>query len=443
MSQGQTTLVELSEALQHFAASPRFNFLKTLQVGRFIGSAPISLGILGEFTFEKLVELGTKKIAKLKWLNREQECLLVTLLDALSEGDSGELFCPPPPISPQIPETADDPGVQEYSEEVLSSVQVEIDLRDRLHALKRHTDFESLRVRSLGHFWDPTWPRAPFEESFTLEQLIELDMSTLFRKRTMTSSRIRYMTKALDRALGRKDEPLVPESIGTHAIMGPTARHTPPTPVVSSLAPSSNALDWRTHATSPSPHESVVLESFLEACGNARGSSRPLERALSELPGYLSGDDFLILLDTEPLNASVRAAVRGWLNSPAVEQAAKPLAIMLQGPGVGLPTIAELFTSESFPGASALLAAHVVVRILGAREVSVSNSVCKGVWSLNPDAVGFIVGHLRGTQSSSVRDSLRAICPALDPILQTWLYGVVQPLKRKKSPRKVSRNRKR
>jgi hypothetical protein len=104
MSQGQTTLVELSEALQQFASSPRFNFLKTLQVGRFVGTAPISLGILGEFTFEKLVELGTKKIAKLKWLNKEQESLLVTLLQALGDGEAGDLFSPPPPISPRIRE---------------------------------------------------------------------------------------------------------------------------------------------------------------------------------------------------------------------------------------------------------------------------------------------------------------------------------------------------
>lgn len=443
MSQGQTTLVELGEALQHFAASPRFNFLKTLQVGRFIGSGPISLGILGEFTFEKLVELGTKKIAKLKWLNREQESLLVTLLEALSDGDSGELFCPAPPISPQIPEAADDPGVPEYTEEVLSSVQVEIDLRDRLQTLKGHPDFESLRLRSLGYFWDPTWPRAPFEESFTLEQLIDLDMSTLFRKRTMTSSRIRYMTKALDRALGRKEESPVSQSTGLRPTMESTAQHSPPTPLMSSHTPISNAPDWRAHATSPSPHESVVLESFLEACSNARGSSKPLERALSELPGYLSGDEFLILLDSKPLDTSVRAVVRRWLSSPAAEQATRPLAIMLQGPGVGLSAIAELFMSESFRGAYALLAAHVVVRIVGAREVSVSNSVCKGVWSLNPDAVGFIVEHLRGARSSSVRDSLRSVCPVLDPILQTWLYGIVQPSKRKKSPRKVSRTRKR
>jgi hypothetical protein len=443
MSQGQTTLVELSEALQHFAASPRFNFLKTLQVGRFIGSTPISLGILGEFTFEKLVELGTKKIAKLKWLNREQESLLVTLLEALSEGDSGELFCPPPPISPQIREAADDSGLPEHTEEILSSVQVEIDLRDRLQALKRHPDFETLRLRSLGYFWDPTWPRAPFEESFTLEQLTELDMSTLFRKRTMTSSRIRYMTKALDRALGRKEESPAPESTGAEPSIEPITSHAPPTPLMSSHALTSNAPAWRGCATSPSPHESVVLESFLEACSKARESSRPLERALSDLPGYLSGDEFLALLESKPLDARVCTAVRRWLGSPAVEQATKPLAIMLQGPGVALPAIAELFVNESFRGAYALLAAHVVVRVLGAREVSVSNSVCKGVWSLNPDAVGFIVENLRGTRSSSVRDSLRSVCPVLDPILQTWLYGIVQPSKRKKSPRKVRRTRKR
>ena len=443
MSQGQTTLVELSEALQHFSASPRFNFLKTLQVGRFIGSAPVSLGILGEFTFEKLVELGTRKIAKLKWLNKEQESLLVTLLEALSKGDSGELFCPPPPVSPQVRETADDPALPEHSEEILSSVQVEIDFRERLQGLKGHPDFEDLRFRSLGSFWDPQWPRAPFEESFTLEQLIELDMSTLFRKRTMTSSRISFMTKALDRALQRKEDSLAPASAAPQPTEEPISRHSSPALSVDSYASASKAVAWRATATSTSPHELVVLESFLEACGNARGSSRPLERALSELPEYLSGDEFLMLLDSNALDASVHAAVGRWLESSTAEQPTKALAIMLQGPGVDLSAIVELFMSESIRGAHALLAAHVVVRALGAREVSVSNIVCKGVWSLNPDALGFIVKRVRGSRSSGVGESLKSICPVLDPILQAWLYGIVQPSKRKKSPRKVSRTRKR
>ncbi len=438
MSQGQTTLVELSEALQHFSASPRFNFLKTLQVGRFIGSAPLSLGILGEFTFEKLVELGTKKIAKLKWLNREQESLLVTLLKALSEGDSGQLFCPPPPISPQIRGVADEPESLEDSEEILSSVQVEIDLRERLQALKGHPDFESLRIRSLGYFWDPAWPRAPFEESFTLEQLMELDMSTLFRKRTMTSSRIRYMTKALDRALGRKEEPLVFESRGLRAAEEQIDRTAA---AVQSM--SSHSLAWREYAISPSPHESVLLESFLGSCSNSHSSSLPLERALAELPTYLSGDEFLALLGTGTLESALRKAIGQWLASPNIELIIKQIALILQGPGVALRVIAEMFMGERFQGAQALLAAHVVVRMLGAREVSLSNAVCKGVWSLNPDIVEVLVKQVRGTRRSSVRDSLKSICPVLDPILQTWLYGAMQPSKRKKSPRKVSRIRKR
>jgi hypothetical protein len=438
MSQGAATLVELSEALQHFAASPRFNFLKTLQVGRFIGSAPLSLGILGEFTFEKLVELGTKKIAKLKWLNKDQEALLVTLLVALSEGDSGELFCPPPPISSQIREAAGEADPDECSEEVLSSVQVEIDLRDRLQALKGHPDFETLRYRSLGSFWEPEWPRAPFEESFTLDQLIELDMSTLFRKRTMTSSRIRYMTKALDRALGREEESPVHKSTGVQPVVEPTVQ-------LAYAAPSVDprASTWRAYATSPSPHESVVLDSFLTACGNARGSSLPLERALSELPAYLSGDEFLLLLDSKALDVNARKMASSWLAASNVERATKPITIMLQGPGVALSSIAELFMGESFRGAHALLAAQVIARILGAQELSISDSACKGVWSLNPDLVDAIVKYVRGTRSSKVRDSLKAICPVLDPILQSWLYDIVQPSKRKKSPRKASRNRKR
>src|SRR5687768_3519696 len=89
-------LQELSSALQEFAGSTRFNFLKTLQVGRFMKEPAVPLGVVSEFTFEKLVELGTKKLTKLKWLNRAQEEQLVNLLKALTRGDP--ITAAPPPV---------------------------------------------------------------------------------------------------------------------------------------------------------------------------------------------------------------------------------------------------------------------------------------------------------------------------------------------------------
>jgi hypothetical protein len=441
MSQGQTTLVELSEALQQFASSPRFNFLKTLQVGRFVGTAPISLGILGEFTFEKLVELGTKKIAKLKWLNKEQESLLVTLLQALGDGEAGDLFSPPPPISPRIRERVEEAQEQDAPEEIVSSVQLEIDLRDRLQELKNDPRFESLRFRSLGQFWDSSWPRAPFEESFTLEQLIELDMSTLFRKRTMSSSRIMYMTKALGRALqgGReasRDEPRTPQPVVN-----------PPVQQLSSNSASEVSAElvevsWREAATRGGAVELAVLEYFLESCSLARSSSRPLESALATLPSYLSGDQFLSVLDAGPLDDDIVEAVGRWIASSHVESSVKALSMMLQGPGVSLSTVVEVFFGETFRGANARIGAQVVARILGAQEVSIAGRVCGAVWSLNPELIRIIVKHIEESRTLCAGDSLRSILPAMDPILQTWLYGILKTSKGKKSPRKMSRTRK-
>jgi hypothetical protein len=442
MSQGQTTLVELSEALQDFAASPRFNFLKTLQVGRFVESAPLSLGILGEFTFEKLVELGTKKIAKLKWLSKEQEALLITLLRALGEEDGGELFQPPSPISPAVRESTEEADQEDSSEELLSSAQVEIDLRNRLQAVRRSPDFETLRFRSLGQFWDPSWPRAPFEESFTLEQLTELDMSTLFRKRTMTSSRIRYMTKALDRALGPDEGDGKEESRAAHVVADslleePTS-HLPAQPAATSIS-----VSWRQPPTRAGSVEAAVLEYFLDACSVAHASSHPLERALSALPPYLSGDQFISLLDSGPLDKAIGIAVRKWLVHADTQGSARALSLMLQGLGISLNALAEMFAGESFRGATALIGLQAYARILGAEEVSISGSVCKGVWSLNPELLRVVVGRLGSSRGQRAIDTLNRLVPVMDPILHKWLCSVLQPQKRKRSPRKVSRTRKR
>lgn len=437
MNEQQATLVELSEALQNFAASPRFGFLKTLQVGRFVGSAPTSLGILGEFTFEKLVELGTKKIAKLRWLTKEQELLLITLLHALSDGDAGELFSPPPPIRPAVQAGPDRTGQEDGAEEVVSSVQVEIDLRERLQSLKGSPEFHRLRHCVLGQFWDPGWPRAPFEESFTLEQLTDLDMSILFRKRTMSSSRILYMTKALDRALG-STESVSNQPATSQAYLGesPTLAKVPSHEVARPGVP-----QWRAPAVNPGPIELAVLQHLLEACSRANSSSKPLERVLAMLPQYLTGDQVLSLLSTDPLDKQIDVASIDWRAISDMQDALRPLYLMLQGPGVSLSTLTDIFTGDCFDGANALLGVQLVVRMLGAEQVSIGTSSCQGVWSLNPEALRVLVSHMRAVRQGSSKNALKAILPEIDPVLRSWLHDLLQPGQAKRPKKKNSSRR--
>jgi hypothetical protein len=438
MNGHQATLVELSEALQNFAASPRFGFLKTLQVGRFVGSAPTSLGILGECTFEKLVELGTNKIAKLRWLSKEQEALLITLLQALSEGDAGELFSPPPPIRPAVRPSSEQPKQEQQCEEVVSSVQVEIDLRERLQALKGSPEFDRLRHCALGQFWDVAWPRAPFEESFTLEQLIDLDMSILFRKRTMSSSRILYMTKAIDRALGNTES----LTTGAETCKAHNAERPIPAEVLSHDVTEEEVLQWRAPPLNPEPLELAVLQHLLEACSRAHLSSKPLERALAMLPQHLTGDQVLSLLSTGPLDKHIGVATSEWRTHRDVQDAIRPLQLILQGPGISLTSLAEIFTGDRFEGANGLLGVQIVVRMLGAEQVSIGSSVCRGVWSLNPEALRALISHLRGVRKCSPKTALQAILPEIDPILRVWLEGILQPRREKMSQKKIGSHRK-
>jgi hypothetical protein len=449
-------LADLSQALRRFAASPRYGFVKTLQVGRLVGAEGNPLGVVNELTFEKLVELGTKRIAKLGWLSRQQELLLVQVLDAFSDSESGAVVgdsAEPPPTILSSDSSGDSSGEQCFADEpVVSSVQLELDLRERLQQLQRHPHQAQLAMRQLGEFWDPGWLRAPFEESFTLGQLAHFDLANLLRKRTVSSDRLRCIVKALDRALSETPaaQPLAP----TAPALPLTATAAQPRPPHGSVplrrgpvSPTTAVTEW-VHAARPVlPYHEALLEFFAQACLTAAASAHPLACSVARLPELLSARQLLPLLQGLPGDEVTYQQLQAWRSEATVAHSLQGAALILQGPAVPLMALASALFDGAFEGAAARLAAQIVVLALGASQPHVQGRACQGTFSLNPELLAALVERAlekqpRRLTKELLSKELARLCPALEAEVHQWLCEVVvappisrPPVRKRRMPR--------
>jgi hypothetical protein len=196
---------------------------------------------------------------------------------------------------------------------------------------------------------------------------------------------------------------------------------------------------WIDGAMGTMPHERALLEHFVQVCLDVNTAGNDLERCLIKLPQHFSPDHLLSVMGTEPLSKSCLTACRRWLSESEVAESSRGFKALLQGPGVSLSTLADSCFGKTLKGASRLLVAQVLARILGAREVSFGKEVDRDFWTVNPELVTLIINTAKGRRELKFADALKELCPALDPNLQAWMYKVVTPLKGKKSPRKVVR----
>lgn len=435
MTEREKRLLELSEALQEFASSSRFNFLKTLQVGRFLRDDSQSVGVVSGFTFEKLVELGTRKIAKLRWLNDEQEQTLVSLLRALTNGEN-EVSLAPPRISTRPPFPTND-NDEESSEETLGSVEVEQRLRKYLQQLRGHPDFTSVSSQPIGNFWGEHWPRAPFEEALTLEQMAEMDLTIILKKRTMTNQRIDRMARAAECALARLNESGAEQVKTTSAT--PYQKPEPPrltlvenTPRENSTAenlPGRSELDisshrWMSEGIEVSPLILAGAERFLQSCLTALTHSNGLDSVAAELPNALMLREFLMIIQPDWSNERMTPGMQLWVTTPEFSSRTQLLSAALAGPGIHISRISELF--EILKGSVAELAALVILRLLGATETRLDAQICGGVWTLNPDLLGAVIRGLRTDRKLALDEALEKCCPTMDSHLKSWILPKVQ-----------------
>jgi len=413
----------LQLALETFQGSNRFGFLRALQVGRLLGDEG-SFGAVADLTCERLVELGADGVRAGYRLSSSQIEKLAELVMALGNGPNdaassgmaqGVMQRPTEGVTPEL---------------AVNSVQVELDLRAKLEEARAHPRFSELRPVRLGSHWDSAWPRAPFEEALTIGQLADMDIALLFKKRTTSGSRVHYLTKALARALG---VPAAgePARAFAAALAAPTAPH--PAPANRIEHPWLAAGDDATSGQDPATL--ALLEIFVASVPPASAQLGVLGATMATLPNYLSRAEFLQVLSTEDLPARAATQLGKWLRDSAGSPCIGLIQEALQTPGCPVSVLARIVSDDGRYSAFSGVAAIVLARALKAQRVRYGERVCPGMWSLNPSLVPLVIDEAKRRKGRDILKTVRELCPALDPILQSWISEVTGPV----SPRKGKR----
>lgn len=422
----------LDQALETFAASNRFGFLRMLQIGKLIGVERGTLGAVAEISCEKLIELRAQGIKQLHKLTARQMEDLAQLILALGNGGASEANGAVD--TAQSNAESFDLGL----EQSYSTVQLELDLKQKVKELQAHPKFQVIRTATVGQYWDPDWPSAPFEEALTIAQLVEMDVALLFKKRTTSGSRISYLTRAIERALKTK---------GASSIKVGTLR----TPIVTPslrAARSESAVGMGVGKQHPwlvessevwgigrTPAALAMIESFIVATTQQEASGASLQELMSSLPQYITRSEFLRVVEDAPLTPRVLTQLGRWLRSNRTSPRIALIRDALQGPGCALASLARLVSDEGNYSAFSGLAAIVLARALKATQVCYGAQVCLGVWSLNTALIALVINEAKRHKSRNVARIVRDLCPAMDPFLHSWLCEVV----RGRTPRKGRR----
>jgi hypothetical protein len=415
MDKHQPFNAELSRALEAFGSSSRYGFLKSLQIGKLIGADADSLGEIAELTFEGLIELGTEHLHSLSMV---QKRVLTSTLFALSEGD---------PTAPSEFSAVDADGA------VINSVQAEIALRERLQALQSHPQFAKNKLQKLGNFWDATWPRAPFEEAFTLSQLVSIDLSTLQKKRSVGPSRIVLLTKAVDRVLsslsGMDDE--------TNQQEKPVAKPSRPEPIpqraVSLTVEEPRLHPWMSELGKLTIFEAALLEYVLQQPARLVECDDSKAALVGSIATVFSASEIVLLAQLNEPSKPLAKKLKAWLVAHKNESEVAMLQEALQGPGLHVDRILALLNINDWPPSFGRLVAVMLLRAIGAQPIKFNSQECREVFSLNPSLAQLLVSGLKGSTKSAAALSnlLKVACPAMDPFLHSWLCEAVKSSKRR------------
>jgi len=415
----------LQQALDTFAASNRFGFLRSLQIGRLLGEDD-SFGAVSDLTCETIVELGADGVRTGFRLTAAQVSRLAELILALGNGSTEEGSTLRLNGETRVEE-------QESSHEPLfSSLQAEMDLKHVLDLVRGHERYSELRPLALGRFWDSSWPRAPFEEALTIGQLVDMDLALLFKKRSTSGSRVHSITRALSSALTA----LKAES--------PQHHHEPASASLLRSLPASTALGqhpWNENGDADgdipaTPGTLALVELFIAATGASQNAGRPLSGLMVTLPHYLSRTEFLAVLHDRELPPRITGQLAKWHKEQAHAPCVSLIGEALQTPGCPVSTLARIVSDEGKYTAFSGMAAIVLARALKAEQVRFEDQVCAGMWSLNPGLITLVINEAKRRKGKDVAKTVHELCPALDPILHSWICRVVSPVTPRKRKQK-------
>jgi hypothetical protein len=412
---------DLKLALKQFARSSRYSFLKGIEVGRLLPQGVDATGSLSELTFEDLTQLYTSVDTDSCSFSAQQEESLLHLILALIEEEDREMGSVPASCDSEIISDFSSPqsvaaSAADHSneEEVRSSVQTELELREALKAITSHPQYESVRNRKLGEFWSQNWTPAPFEESMTIGQLASFDLALLFKKKMVSDTRAHSIYRALER---------VRAEISGSTVAKPEKRV---------AAPVQQKTDLRAQNQSLS---AMAYYEILERAKEERKSPE-LARIIDVFLRSFSSEDCARILATQKLPTSCIKRLTSTVHEGFSGATLELATTLLQGPGVRVDTIACLLQGPTQQiSAVSRIVATIVVRGLGASAVVVDGQVVEGFWTLNPQLLTIMATEL-AQHGGFESDPL-----CLDPILLKLLKQSRKTQGRSVPRRKEKRNR--
>ena len=279
----------LDSVLRTLHASMRYQIVKTLDVSGFFHgskgkkkSKPLLLG--------ELVELGAKRAARTAAFTKESFEKLMEFVEKLCAPDrdasppaAGEAAGRPSAkcavFSPPLRKRSG--GPEDEAVPLFGSSKVEIRIIELVQRLKASDNFHKIRNKTLGHYWRPEGPHAPFEEAMTLKQVIGLNIEALLKKRSFAGQKVNAFIQALECACAEADGVEMPAWVQTAS-----AAEKPAAPC---------DFSWSSGSSAVSSCLRAALCFFEQESIRAVNCVSAAAKLFKEIPQRLSADEFLLL----------------------------------------------------------------------------------------------------------------------------------------------------
>ena len=313
-SAAHIALSGLRKTLALLAATPRFPLLRDMPVSRFLGEKESQFSSLQKISLGELWHMSDAEISPLRSL----KALQLRSLDAILHPLIGHPPSKEPAGGKNIEKVTPirTPGRRRDNSLFLGASEAERRLIEVAERLKDSPVFDQLRARKLGEFWDPAWPRAPFEECMNFRQFAELKMDQVLKKHSFGPEKILSVLRAVERGLCAYEEkaeaPLpIAEVRDPHqraepppeaAAAPPSADPPPfidPPPPSPSIPPKLVTVErlWK----KPSRHVPSYCHAMLRfldsqhALAQTLGLATPCARLIGHLPQALAPDELSLL----------------------------------------------------------------------------------------------------------------------------------------------------
>ncbi len=273
----------LEAAFRHLQSSPRFKFVERIPVTQFLPPSKSGTHPLASMNVGDVIEKGAENIIDRRGVNNSVIKALLRMCEDLSHGATPD---PAPVIFTDLSQARGKRVAK--NESLFGSVEAEVRLTEAARRIKEYADTEFIRRAKLGDYWEKSWPRAPFEETFTFKQFAEFKMDVLLKKRSLTADKIEAMIRSIERGFEEHEKQ--------------SYARVPPQGMPRGVRPPQE-LHWK-----PSKRELPSIGRLLLSVYEQEGrfvtsSFTPLARLLPLIPDILLPHAFLIewfLLDHSP-----------------------------------------------------------------------------------------------------------------------------------------------